>query len=303
MAKQKAALGRGLGALIDSGDDDIQVQNQQRSDNSTVTPVNVNHEIEMDKIEANPFQPRMTFDDELLRELADSIEVHGVIQPITVRVKEDGRYQIISGERRFRAAKLAGLTSIPAYIRSANDQEMIEMALIENIQRDDLDAIEIAISYKRLIDECSLKHEEVAKRVGKDRSTVSNYLRLLELPADVQQHIRDRKLSMGHARAIVSAGNAKVQSEIAQYAVDEKISVRQIEEFVKKLNQPKPEKQKLKKEEPTELPENYSTLIELLEKYFDNKFNIKRNDKGEGSITITFKSDTEIEEFIKKLSK
>ena len=298
MAK-KSALGRGLGALIESADD-TQSKLQNQSVEKT-TDVNLNQEIELNSIEANPFQPRTSFDEDLLRELSESIKVHGVIQPITVRRKDDDTYQIISGERRFRASKLAGLTSIPAYVRIADDQEMIEMALIENIQRDDLDAIEIAITYQRLIDECQLTQENLGERVGKKRATVANYLRLLKLPAEIQQNIRNRQLSMGHARAIISVDNAKTQSKIAKRIVDEGISVRQTEELVNQLSKPKVEKQKTKLET-EELPENYCTLVELLESYFNNNISIKRNIKGEGSITISFKSDNEVNEFIEKLS-
>lgn len=297
MAK-KSALGRGLGALIESADETP----AQNPSSPEIATINSNQEIELDKIEANPYQPRTTFDEELLQELSESIKVHGVIQPITVRRKDDGTYQIISGERRFRASKLAGLETIPAYIRSADDQEMIEMALIENIQRDDLDAIEVAISYQRLIDECKLTQENLGERVGKKRTTVTNYLRLLKLPADIQQHIRHHKISMGHARALISVENEKEQSKIAERIVSEGISVRQTEELVKQLNEPKTKNAKNKSEASEELPESYCTLVELLGLYFNNNINIKRNDKGEGSITINFKSDDEVKEFIEKLS-
>lgn len=303
MAK-KTALGRGLGALIESADEGQQPPVQSTQTISDTVEINSNHEIELDKIEANPYQPRTWFDEESLHELAESIKVHGVIQPITVRRKDDSdAYQIISGERRFRASKLAGRETIPAYVRTADDQEMIEMALIENIQRDDLDAIEVAITYQRLIDECQLTQENLGERVGKKRTTVSNYLRLLKLPAYIQQNIRERKISMGHARAIISIDNDKIQGQIAKRIVDEGISVRQTEELVKNLNQPKTEKQKTKPQTDEELPENYCTLVELLELYFNNNINIKRNEKGEGSITINFTSDNEVEEFIEKLSK
>lgn len=301
MAK-KSALGRGLGALIESVEETTPPNSSNQMDNNEIS-VNSNREIELSEIEANPYQPRTTFDEELLQELAESIKVHGVIQPITVRRKDDGSYQIISGERRFRASKLAGKTTIPAYIRLADDQEMTEMALIENIQRDDLDAIEIAITYQRLMDECKLTQEDLGGRVGKKRATVSNYLRLLKLPADIQQSIRDKKISMGHARAIISVDDTKVQSKIAKQIVENGISVRQTEELVKKLNEPQGKKRETSSDIGKELPDNYCTLVELLETYFNNNINIKRNNKGEGSITISFTSDNEVNEFIEKLSK
>ncbi len=228
MAK-KSALGKGLGALIKQSETEI-------SD----SPVNATNKIDISKIETNPFQPRTYFDQEALEELAASIRQLGIIQPITVREIDGGKYQIISGERRFRAAQIAGLTEIPAYVRHADDNNMLELALVENIQREDLDAIEVAISYQRLIDECQLTQESVSERVGKKRSTVANYLRLLKLPAEVQLAIRDGKLSMGHARALVNVEETEQQIHLLGEIVDHGMSVRQVETAVRNLNNPEP---------------------------------------------------------------
>ncbi len=290
MAK-KTALGRGLGALIE----DSSVTNTRRADDGATDGI---VEISIDSIETNPYQPRNYFDEEALTELAKSIEKHGIIQPITVRLLDNGKYQIISGERRFRASKLAGLDAIPAYVRTANDQGMLEMALIENIQREDLDAIEVAISYQRLIDECELTQELLSEQVGKKRATIANYLRLLKLPAEIQLNIRERKLSMGHARAILGLENAEQQIKVGKKTIEEELSVRQVEDLIRKMNQPSEPKKK--DAEAVELPDSYFKLVEHLEKYFNSNINIKRNEKGEGKITISFASDEEVANFIKK---
>lgn len=291
MAKKTAALGRGLGALIE----DSTVTNTRRAEDGATDGI---IEISIESIETNPYQPRNYFDEEALAELAKSIEKHGIIQPITVRLLDSGMYQIISGERRFRASKLAGLETIPAYLRTANDQGMLEMALIENIQREDLDAIEVAISYQRLIDECELTQELLSEQVGKKRATIANYLRLLKLPAEVQLNIRERKLSMGHARAILGLEDVNQQIKVGKKAIDEELSVRQVEELIRKMNQPSEPKKK--DAEVAELPDSYFKLVEQLEKYFNSNINIKRNEKGEGKITISFASDEEVADFIKK---
>ncbi|MDR0660511.1 MAG: ParB/RepB/Spo0J family partition protein [Prevotellaceae bacterium] len=293
MAK-KTALGRGLGALIE----DSSVTNTRRPEDGVTDGI---VEISIDSIETNPYQPRNYFDEEALSELAKSIEKHGIIQPITVRQLDNGMYQIISGERRFRASKLAGLETIPAYLRTANDQGMLEMALIENIQREDLDAIEVAISYQRLIDECELTQESLSEQVGKKRATIANYLRLLKLPAEVQLSIRERKLSMGHARAILGLEDIEEQVKLGKKVIEEELSVRQVEELIRKMNQPSESKKKEKEGDSADLPDSYFKLVEHLEKYFNSKINIKRNEKGEGKITINFGSDDEIADFIKKL--
>jgi len=289
MAK-KSALGKGLSALISN----------EITQDATDIPVSIeNYEIAINKIKANPTQPRTSFEQNALNELANSIRVHGIIQPITLREIEDGYYQIISGERRFRAAQIAGLNSVPAYIRTANDYETLEMALIENIQREDLDAIEIAITYNRLMNECDLTQEALSERVGKKRSTVTNYLRLLALEDEVQQAVKAKQISMGHAKALAGITNTNSQKKLAKRIIDEGLSVRQIEDIIKKLTQEKNPKPETKVEE---LPNRFCTLVELLEGKFNNKITIKRNQQGEGSITISYSSDDEIELFIKNLS-
>lgn len=224
MAKRNA-LGKGLGALLESDGDDVSARFEGTPNSIAMIPI--------EQVVANAFQPRTDFQDEALSELAESILVHGVIQPITVRKIGPDKYELISGERRTRASIIAGLDKIPAYIRLANDQEMLEMALIENIQREDLNAIEISLSYKRLLDECGLRQEELGERVGKKRSTVNNYLRLLRLPEAIQLAIQKAEISMGHARALINVEDAEVQDYICKRAIAEGLSVRKVEELVK----------------------------------------------------------------------
>ncbi|MDH3711151.1 MAG: ParB/RepB/Spo0J family partition protein, partial [Cyclobacteriaceae bacterium] len=225
-SKKRNALGRGLGALLD---DSITFEAPQSLAKSP--PRNM-AEIPLEYITSNPFQPRTDFDMQALKELAESIKVQGIIQPITVRKLSNNNYQLISGERRLQASKIAGLSSIPVYIRTANDQEMLEMALIENIQRENLNALEIAISYQRLLSECNLKQEELGNRVGKNRATVNNYLRLLKLPPDIQIGLRDKKISMGHARSLINVDNIEVQLDIYRRIIKEDLSVRKAEALV-----------------------------------------------------------------------
>lgn len=290
MAK-KNALGRGLGALIESDEDKDLLQER----------ISTGIDIPLDKIETNPFQPRSKFDEETLEELASSIRELGVIQPITVREKNSGKYQLITGERRFRASKLAGLDKIPAYIRSADDNDMLEMALVENIQREDLDAIEIAISYQRLIDECSLTQENLSQRVGKKRATVTNYLRLLKLPAEIQLGIKEKKISMGHARALVNIDDPKKQLNLYYRIGEEDMSVRKVEESVRKLSQPEVEPE-IKADDANgqqqSLPQEYEELRLHLSEFFNTGIEFKRNNKGIGKIVIPFKSDDELERII-----
>ncbi len=296
---KKSALGRGLGALIT----DVDNLNLNRSmiPAAEATPASIS-EIPLEMIEANPFQPRSSFDQELLEELADSIKVMGLVQPITVRVTSYGKYQIISGERRFRAASIAGLTHIPAYIRKADDQGMLEMAIVENIQRENLDAIEVAISFQRLIEECDLTQEQMADRVGKKRTTITNYLRLLKLPAEIQLAIRAKRITMGHARALLSLESPKKQLKLCNSIIEHDLSVRQTEEKIKKMVEESPPKQH---EEPgAELDESYFRLLEFLGKYFNNNISLKRDGKsGTGSITIRFGSDKEVIAFIDAIEK
>jgi ParB family chromosome partitioning protein len=231
MAK-KSALGKGLGALIKQSETGI-----------PESQANATNKIDIRNIEVNPYQPRTNFDQDALEELAASIKQLGIIQPITVREIDNGRYQIISGERRYRASMIAGLTEMPAYIRHADDNNMLELALVENIQREDLDAIEVAISYQRLIDECRLTQENMSERVGKKRSTIANYLRLLKLPAEIQLAIRKGQLTMGHARALVNIGQPEYQLLLLHDIIENSLSVRQVEEAARQINRPEPEPQ------------------------------------------------------------
>lgn len=292
---KRSALGRGLGALI-SDVDNLNLNRVVSVGESTPASIS---EIPTELIEANPFQPRHNFDDQLLEELAESIKSLGLIQPITVRISENNKFQIISGERRFRAATLAGLTHIPAYVRKADDQGMLEMAIVENIQRENLDSIEVALSFQRLIEECSLTQEAMAERVGKKRATITNYLRLLKLPAEIQLAIRAKKISMGHARALLAVESPRRQLKLCNLIIEQDLSVRQTEEKARKLN----EKSKPKQEEPVqELDESYFKLLDFLGRYFDNNISLKRDEKkGTGSITIRFSGDDEIDNFIKAI--
>ena len=284
MAKRNA-LGRGLGALIDDAGQEHPV---------TADAVN---EIDIQQIETNPFQPRSKFDKEALSELARSISELGIIQPITVRAIDGNKFQLITGERRFRAAQEAGLKKIPAFIRFADDQAMLEMALVENIQREDLDAIEIAISYQRLIEECKLTQESMSERVGKKRSTISNYLRLLRLPAEIQLGIRDKQISMGHARALVNIEDEAIQLKTYYRIIDESLSVRKTEEVIRKINNPEEKKPKEKES----LPEEYQQVEKHLKDFFATEIDFKRSNKGKGKIVIPFKSDEDLERIMSLL--
>lgn len=286
---KKNSLGRGLGALIDNNDDRPVSQPATKKVSGVA-------EISIDDIEANPYQPRTIFDEETLNELADSIKEIGIIQPITVRNTDNGKYQLISGERRLRASKIAGLEKIPAYIRLAEDQNMLEMALVENIQREDLDAIEIAISYQRLIDECNLTQEVLSQRVGKKRATVTNYIRLLRLPAEIQLGIKEKKVSMGHARTLVNVEDPKDQLKIYGKIIDHDLSVRKVEELVRNMGQPKIEEPVVK--ENIEIPKEYEDLKQHLQSFFHSKIEFKRDTKGSGKIVIPFSSDDDLERII-----
>jgi len=295
---KKPALGRGLGALI--SDANNMPFNRPSTSEGQATPASIS-EIAIEKIVANPYQPRSTFDQDALAELADSIKTLGLIQPITVRQTESGSYQIISGERRFRAAQLAGLTHIPAYIRKADDQGMLEMAIVENIQRENLDSIEIALSFERLIEECSLTQEQMADRVGKKRATITNYLRLLRLPAEIQLAIRAGKISMGHAKALLAVDNQAKQLKLCNQIIEQDLSVRASEEKAKKISSPKADKKT--PEQTSELDESYFRVIDILGRYFNNNVSLKKDEKGGGSITLRFGGDGEIADFLKALEK
>ena len=245
----------------------------------------------------NPAQPRKVFQPEALDELADSIRTLGLIQPITVRRKEEGRYQIISGERRFRACRLVGMEMIPAYIRDTNDQGMLEMAIVENIQREDLDPIEVALSYQRLIEECSLTQEQMALRVGKKRASVTNYLRLLKLPAKIQHDLKVGLLSVGHAKVLLGVEDADIQEYLCDLVIKEGMSVRQLEDKIKKLTEQKKQEQP----EVQDLPEEYFKVLEIVGKYFENNISLKRSGNGKGTMTIHFTSDEEVQKFLKAL--
>ena len=278
--KRKNALGRGLGALLD---DSSSTETSRRSDDANI--VGSINEINLDEIEVNPFQPRTHFDQEALQELSDSIKLQGIIQPITVRKLSKGKYQLISGERRFQASKLAGLEKVPAYIRLADDQQMLEMALIENIQRENLNAIEIALSYQRLLTECDLKQEQLGDRVGKNRTTVNNYLRLLKLPPDIQASIRDKKISMGHARALISVEEVDKQLDIFKKIIAEDLSVRKVEELVRSAGKAKVTVEKTEAAPDKEI----INLQHKLTSHFGTKIQIKSDGK-KGEIKIPFVS-------------
>jgi len=288
---KKPALGRGLSALLENAKTDITTR-QSGESSPVVGSIAV---IKVKDIETNPFQPRTNFEEIALQELSESIKQHGIIQPITVRKLGYDKYQLISGERRFRATQLAGLTEIPAYIRVANDQAMLEMGLIENIQREDLDPIEISLSYKRLIDECNITQEQLSEKVNKQRSTVTNFLRLLKLPAVIQKAVRDKDISMGHARALLSIENEDKQLAIYAMAVENELSVRQVEELARgeKL-QFKPKTTRVEK--PLTIEDKQ--IAKKLEKIFSKSFEFKRNVKGAGSISLTFSNDTELEHIL-----
>jgi ParB family chromosome partitioning protein len=283
---KKNALGRGLGALIDGVEKEILEKK-----------VSANKDISIDSIEANPFQPRTTFDEKALEELAVSIKKLGIVQPLTVREVGEGRYQLIAGERRLRAARLAGVTHVPAYIRTADDQAMLELALVENIQREDLDAVEVAISFQRLIDECKLTQEQLSDRVGKQRSTVANYMRLLKLPAEIQLGIKNKQLMMGHARTLVNIEDPKRQINVYYQIIDGELSVRQAEELVRQLQSEKI-KDPGKLEKKRKLNSDFAELSEYLNKMFQAKVNFRINEMGKGKIVIPFENQEEMERIL-----
>jgi ParB family chromosome partitioning protein len=289
MAK-KNALGRGLGALIDVND--------EHQDRSLVHSPSAVSEILIKNITVNPFQPRTSFDEESLNELVMSVVEHGIIQPITVRRGSDNTYQLISGERRIRAAEKAGLKRIPAFVREAGDENMLELALVENIQREDLDAIEVAISYQRLIEEFSLTQEALGERVGKKRATIANYLRLLNLPVEIQTAIREKKISMGHARALLGIEDSDYQVEVFSKIISQDLSVRQVEGLAKKSRDKQPAR-----EVPEEMRSDYEDLREHLSHYFGATIEFKRSNKGDGRIVIPFKSDEDLQRIVSILDK
>ena len=286
---KKRGLGRGLDAILQSPETDI-----------TSVDISGNYvagaiaQIDIDKIETNPFQPRTDFDETALNELAESIKNQGVIQPVTVRKMGYDKYQLISGERRLRASKMAGLKTIPVFIRVANDEQMLEMALIENIHRENLNAIEVAISYQRLLEECKLTQDQLSEKVGKDRSTVANFLRLLKLPAEIQIAIRDGYITMGHARALVNIKDKAKQLVILKRIIDEDLSVRQVELLTR---------EKTDKKQKSVLPESYKVQADTLAKALKMGVKVSRDSKGKGSLTISFKNDEEFGRLIDFINK
>ena len=287
---KKRGLGRGLDAILQSPETDI-----TSADISGNYVAGAIAQIEIDKIETNPFQPRTDFDETALTELSESIKKQGVIQPVTVRKMGYDKYQLISGERRLRASKLAGLKNIPVFIRVANDEQMLEMALIENIHRENLNAIEVAISYQRLLEECKLTQDQLSEKVGKDRSTVSNFLRLLKLPAEIQIAIRDGYITMGHARALVNISDKTHQLIILKRIIDEDLSVRQVEMLAR-------EKASAKKPKNV-LPESFKVQAETLSKALKMGVKVSRDSKGKGTLTINFKNDEEFERLLDFINK
>jgi len=283
---KKNALGRGLGALIEG----VEKEALEKK-------VEANLDISVDSIDGNPFQPRTHFDEQALEELASSIRKLGIVQPLTVRETGNGRYQLIAGERRLRAARLAGLSHVPAYIRTADDQAMLELALVENIQREDLDAVEVAISFQRLIEECRLTQEQLSDRVGKQRSTISNYLRLLRLPAEIQLGIKNKHLMMGHARTLVNIENPKLQMDVYYRIVDNELSVRQAEELVR-VKQSEKIKDPARGERKKKLNDDFKQLSEHLNRIFSTKINFRINETGKGKIVIPFENPEDMERIL-----
>lgn len=297
MSTKRSALGKGLGALLENSNTDITSKKLEGETKVVGSVAN----IEIASIETNPFQPRTNFEEDALNELAASIKEHGIIQPITVRKLGYDKYQLISGERRFRASQLAGLTSVPAYIRIANDQAMLEMALVENIQREELDAIEVAISYKRLIDECSLTQEQLSQKVSKQRSTITNYLRLLKLPVEIQLAIRNGDISMGHARALINIESEDKQLDIYNQIVLNNLSVREVEDLVRGVKAekaPSAAKSSEPKSEKGVLSVEQQNMVEDLRAVFNTKVQISKEASGKGKIVIPFKSDVDLKRIL-----
>jgi ParB family transcriptional regulator, chromosome partitioning protein len=300
MNAKKKALGRGLGALLDTPLVEIQPRYEIEKDLHAVGTI---AHVPLDMIQANPFQPRTDFDQQALDELAASLREQGVIQPVTVRKIEDGKFELISGERRCRAAQIAGLTSIPAYIRMANDQDMREMAIVENIQRENLNPMEIALGYQQLIEDCNLTQEMLAERIGKSRSAIANQLRLLKLPAEIQIGLRQELISAGHARTLLGVESIHTQLEIYQDIMEQGLSVRDVEEIVRNINEPQEETEE---EQPVAKGKNgkadngrFADLQKALTSFYGSKVQIKTKTGGKGSLVINFSSEEELERIIK----
>ena len=298
MSTKRNALGKGLSALLDNAETDITTRN----DGSVLHPgVGNVSAIPVNQIETNPFQPRTDFDQAALEELAASINEQGIIQPITVRKLGYDKYQIISGERRFRASKLAGLEAIPAYVRVANDQSMLEMALVENLQRNDLNAVEIGVSFKRLIEECNLTQEELSDKIGMNRSTVTNYIRLLKLPPEIQLAIRDNTISMGHARAILGITEVTRQLLVFKLTIEKGLSVREVEELARESGAKSGHRTK-GSSSGGKLGFEYEKIQNVLSSHFGTKIHLKRNSKGDGSIVIPYENDADLNRILELLN-
>lgn len=301
--ERKFGLGKGLSALLN----DTPEVNRDRNNSSSVTDnpsaaFGSTSHIRINQVEVNPFQPRFEFDEDALRELSSSIKLQGLIQPITVRQMGPNSYQLISGERRLRASKMAGMVEIPVYIRTADDQQMLEMALIENIQRENLNAIEVALSFQRMIDECDINQEELGDRVSKNRSTVTNYLRLLKLPPTIQASIRDNKISMGHARALINVADSATQLFIYQEILDKDLSVRKVEDMVRSIKQTGIQPSPSVKEKKSEVISfQYQKIQDDLSSKFATRIKMKVQDGGKGSIEIPFLSDDDLTRILELL--
>jgi len=296
MTAAKKALGRGLDAIFG----DNARENTPSTDNEQIGNIPVAgaiSEILLREIITNPDQPRKEFDEAKLEELSESIKNHGIIQPVTVRKTARNKYELITGERRYRASKMAGLKSIPAFIREADDIQVMEMALVENIQRQDLNAIEIAFSYQKLVDECNLSYEDLSKRVGKKRATVNNYLRLLKLPIDIQLALKEQLVSMGHARALINIESIDDQLFVLKETIEKELSVRQVEAIVRKIQNGKTKV----KTKTTELPYKYQQLNSKIKKQLNAPIEIKRSNKGKGRITIEFDSDKKLDQILNEI--
>jgi ParB family chromosome partitioning protein len=298
---KKEALGKGISALLDNIKDDWSSKETKGILNDSIKTQS-NIDIPLADIEINPFQPRADFDEQALNELSESIKVHGVIQPITVRQLSNNKFQLIAGERRLRASKMAGCKTIPAYVRKADDQEMLEIALIENIQREELNAVEIAINYKRLMEECNLNQEQLGNRLGKNRTTVTNYLRLLKLPPDILSAIKNKKLTMGHARAIINIEDPVAQLDIFKEAIKKELSVRQVEELAKLYKDKKPS-QGASKNDKAAMPLAYRKIQDELSTLLATKVQLKLNKNDSGEITITFYSDDDLNRILDIIGK
>jgi ParB family transcriptional regulator, chromosome partitioning protein len=297
--KDKEALGKGIRSLLQSIDADLKTTSGELK-SSVVEAVTNMLRIPLDQIETNPRQPRHDFDEQALQELAHSIRLHDIIQPVTVSRLPTGKYRLISGERRFRAAKIAGLKDIPAYVRQADDQQLLELALLENLQREDLNAMEIALSYKRMMEELNYTQEQVAERMGKERSTVANYIRLLKLPPDIQVAVRSNELSMGHARALINVDTVDKQLYLYNEIKAKGLSVRQTEDLVRRLYKENGAGAVKHSVKPT-LPEAYKRIEDNLASHFSTRVRLNHNKKGEGSISIEYYSLQELNKLLDQL--